>query len=336
MNMKKKIFLTFDYEVFLFESGCPKKSLFNPTERILNILEEKNIKAIFFIDILYYHRILSIESQIENCMIFEKQVQKMIKNGHDVELHLHTHWLDANLVKGNWSLSNLNHYKLSSFNISEIDLLFDLGIKLLSKICTKIDSNYRVKSFRAGGLCILPFELILNSFKKHQISFDSSIAAGHKSEFSNHAYDHSEITLKQPYFFSETPLFNDLSGGFIEFPLSWFKVNFVEKLLLKFKKSKHDKFNFVGKGIPLNSIKKNGLFKKFSSATYFYSVDHSTVSFSLLNRKIKRYSGEYLTFMSHPKLMSEKSFLLFKKLTSSDFIFLKFSDFKQNNYKNAF
>ena len=49
MNMKKKIFLTFDYEIFLYQSGCPKRSLFNPTERILDILEEKNIKAIFLL-----------------------------------------------------------------------------------------------------------------------------------------------------------------------------------------------------------------------------------------------------------------------------------------------
>ena len=198
---EKKIFLTFDYEIFLYQSGCPKRSLFNPTERILDILEEKNIKAIFFIDILYYHKLLSIESQIENCIIFEKQVQKMLKNGHDVELHLHPHWLDAIFINGNWNLNNLDHYKLCSLSNNEIDLLFDLGIKLLSKICSKIDSNYRVKSFRAGGLCILPFELILNSFKKHQISFDSSIASGHTSEFSNHAYDHSEINFKTTLFF---------------------------------------------------------------------------------------------------------------------------------------
>ena len=51
MKKEKHLLFTFDYELFLGErSGNVLDSVINPTQDILNLLEEYNIKAIFFVD----------------------------------------------------------------------------------------------------------------------------------------------------------------------------------------------------------------------------------------------------------------------------------------------
>ena len=68
-------------------------------------LKQNNINAVFYIDILYYYRILSMSDQRKNCRLFELQIQKMVEFGHDVELHLHPHWLDATYEDNIWKLN---------------------------------------------------------------------------------------------------------------------------------------------------------------------------------------------------------------------------------------
>ena len=325
--MSKYIFLTFDYELFLHESGCPVKSLFAPTDKLLNILEKNKIKAVFYIDILYYHRISSMSNQRENCRLFELQIQKMVELGHDVELHLHPHWLDAIYEDNIWKLHNLKKYKLENLSEDEIVKTFELGIKLLSKICVKKNPQYRVKSFRAGGLCLPRFNILLNIFKTKGIQSDSSIAAGLASKFKNHLYDYSKIDYKYPYKFNLSPFFRENNGTYTEFPVSWFKVNLIDKIFLKLSNEKNFKFEKFGEGIPLEIKNNQNFLNKFKSLVYFFSLDHSNISYELLNSKIKNFSSEYITFISHPKLMSNKSFKILEQLILSNRNFLRFSDY---------
>ena len=49
--MSKLLVMTFDYELFLgTSSGSVKKSLIEPVNEILSVLNEGNAKGIFFID----------------------------------------------------------------------------------------------------------------------------------------------------------------------------------------------------------------------------------------------------------------------------------------------
>ena len=46
----RKILITLDYELFFGQSGSIEKSIIEPTEKLLSILDRFNIKASFFVD----------------------------------------------------------------------------------------------------------------------------------------------------------------------------------------------------------------------------------------------------------------------------------------------
>ena len=55
MAKAKLLLITFDYELFLGEqSGAVTQCLINPTDRLLASLNSYGLKALFFIDTVFY------------------------------------------------------------------------------------------------------------------------------------------------------------------------------------------------------------------------------------------------------------------------------------------
>jgi len=72
----KTISLTFDYELFFKRSGTFDNSLFRPTNELIKIFDIYAIKATFFIDVLYYQRLL--EANVEEAKILREQLQLLV------------------------------------------------------------------------------------------------------------------------------------------------------------------------------------------------------------------------------------------------------------------
>ena len=112
MEKKPKIILTFDYEIYFGkESGTIEKCMIEPTEVLLNKLNFYNIKGIFFIDILFYIKMLSYSELTEKAKLMKEQIKKMVESGHRVELHLHPHWLDAEYKNKKWIFKSYKRYR---------------------------------------------------------------------------------------------------------------------------------------------------------------------------------------------------------------------------------
>src|ERR1700752_3016553 len=110
----KKVLLTFDYELFLGKkSGSVENCLLLPTESILNILDKYKIPSVFFVDATYLLKLKELKDSYTNVASdyakIVAQIRKMISGGHDVYLHLHPHWKDAQY------LPEINQWKLEEF-----------------------------------------------------------------------------------------------------------------------------------------------------------------------------------------------------------------------------
>ena len=194
MNKKPKIILTFDYEIYFGkESGTIEKCMIEPTEILLNKLNFYNIKGIFFIDILFYIKMLSYFELAEKAKLMKEQIKKMIESGHQVELHLHPHWLDAEYKNKKWIFKSYKRYRFNSLNKIVREKVFQMGINELEKICREVKDDYKIEGFRAGGWCIQPFEDFYEYFKKYHIKYDSSVAYG----ISGKSEGHSLILLQK-------------------------------------------------------------------------------------------------------------------------------------------
>ena len=322
----KTIALTFDYEVFLGVSGSIENCIIEPVNKLMLLLEEEKIPAVFFVDILFLDKLIKNECSIEFGVI-KSNLQELLKKGHSLELHIHPHWLDAKRVpdSNEWDLTDDRRYRVSSLTNEERVELFTKGHYILLSICQEIIPDYKIKAFRAGGLCIQPFDAFDGLLKSLDIFIDSSVAPGVYNNSPTHQYDFTNIKAVEPYFFSkeiDKPLTN---GEFLEFPILAYEVSFFERLIQRFKKrSPSHKIFGDGKANGPKSQVKQKWVDKFKSSKFLFSVDGDYYEDILLKR-IYGSKAEFITILCHPKLLSQQSFITIKKLSESKKV--TFSDF---------
>ena len=86
----KKCVLTLDYELFFDKSGTPQVSMLNPTDLLLNVLEETSSKATFFIDTIYLNKLRN-SNDIKNKILFDNIVNFPIYNVLKMEILIDLH-----------------------------------------------------------------------------------------------------------------------------------------------------------------------------------------------------------------------------------------------------
>ena len=315
---KKDIILTFDYEVFLGKSGTIEKCILEPVNLLLDVLDEADIKGVFFIDILHLVKL----REVGNHKDFNKlktNIQDLIKRGHFAELHIHPHWIDAVYDSNDrsWDLSENRFYKVSTLSKEQAKKIFHDGIELLSSIGKEVQVTYEIKAFRAGGLCIQPFSDFREVLFDNNILIESSVAPGLRNDDSIQSFDFSKSLKFEPYKFSEDPLVEVESGPFIQFPLVLYKVSFIDKVLSKLQGESAANSTFGdGNSVNKNNYKKVLFFDRFKSSSFLFSFDGDYYE-SILFDRIAKSKLKTITFISHPKLLSANSLSTIKKLSKS-------------------
>ena len=241
---EKKLLISFDYELFLGNrSGNITDCLFDPTNKVLEVIEARHAKAIFFVDTTYLLTLKKNSHRNEKIKYdFEKvcaHVASLVKRGHYVYPHLHPHWLDAEYIEktNEWRLNSTAKYRFNYCTQQEREEVFVGSMQLLNDIIKPVDANYKIDAYRAGGWCIQPFENFLPFFKKHNFLYDFSVLGGFYL-FSNAQYfDFSSAPEKSIYKFSNDITVEDAKGMLTEFNISSIHVSkatkFAEKIFLK-------------------------------------------------------------------------------------------------------
>ena len=153
-------------------------------------------------------------------------------------------------------LSNDNNYSFSSLDIIDQKKIFDIAYNELNDIVKSYDANYQLTCFRAGGLCLQPFNIFEPLLKKHNIFFECSVAPGMKSSSNTHYYDYTNHKLYEPYRFNKDPLNNDIDGEFIEFPITTCDVNLLDKIRQKLFSNSQNNSSIFGDGQAIPPVKR--------------------------------------------------------------------------------
>ncbi len=324
------IFITIDYELFFGSYiGNLEKSLINPTNKLLKILDKHNIKVSFFIDSGY---IIKLNEYREKYNVLEKDYQKIInqidiinKKGHDIQLHIHPHWEDSYFNGFKWVM-NTSRYRLSQYKENEI---YDIVYRY-KKILTNIVGEHKVFSFRAGGWCLQPFDKLKKAFKKNNIWLDSTVFYGGKNKSITHYFDFSKSPQKSIWKFEDNPLSENKNGFFTEIPISSYKVSplFFWKFIFA-KKLGGDKHKPFGDGVAAGGSKfdKIRMLTKYSNSVV--SIDGYKISFlqDAFNSFVKK-KKENFVIIGHPKSMTAYSIskleeFLLRNITSTFTTYLK-------------
>jgi hypothetical protein len=218
-----QILLSLDYELFFGpQTGTVEHCLLRPTEALANVVQNHDVHLSLFVDALYLQR-LSEESHRfprlqRDLDAIHRQLVSFRQQGHDIQLHLHPHWLDSFFDGEQWQLDT-TRYKLHDFSASEIVAMVGSAKKLLIDLI-----GDTVFAYRAGGWCLQPFATIAPALLAHNIWLDSTVFSGGVSDDKERWFDFTTAPLKDYWRFSSDPNNEDCHGPFVEVPISAMRV----------------------------------------------------------------------------------------------------------------
>jgi hypothetical protein len=324
------IVLTLDYELFFGEeTGSVSKTMVEATEKLLNVLDEYNIKAVFFVDVGFLKQLNHYKSKYpeleKDYDLIADQLRTLSKNGHDLQLHIHPHWEDSIYEDGRWKI-NADRYKLSDWPAGRVVEI----VTEYKDILEQFTINNPIFAYRAGGFCIQPFDKIKAALKKNDIWLDSTVFEGGYNKSGTHFFDFKNIPARPNWNFEDNLLEADKDGSFLELPISSYKVSpiFYWKLALTrlVKDPRHRSF---GDGSSLPASKK-WLIKKLSlPSTICASIDGYKASYldKTFEKRQKEYSDGNFVIIAHPKALTEYSLNEFRKFIENKILEHDFSTF---------
>lgn len=310
---KKRIILSYDYELFFGDrSGTVLKSIIEPTNKLMDVMEQNGFRGNFFVDYLMFRELekLSDERAAADLNLLKEQIRDMVRRGHRVELHLHPHWIDAKYNgDGTWNFDDFTHYSLSSLDEETIVAMFKEGTDYLNKLAAEVEPGYKIVAFRAGGWAVQPFDKLERAFIESGISIDSSASLGIFNYLRDSYYDFREMPNKVYYRFSNDVCIESGDGPFIEVPITSFKISFYfsleQKLLRKFTNKQFLKYT-DGTHNRNESVVKNRLSIMKKIKQKLFSSQKGMMNFSYIGGfslyfLIRGSKDGLICFIDHPK-----------------------------------
>lgn len=187
------LLLTLDYELCGNGAGDVMRDVICPTNRILNICDSHGAKMTIMFEVGEYWAFQKYESQLRENLgyspseLMRGQVVDAIRRGHDVQLHLHPQWINAQYAQGVWRLSN-SCWRLADLpdGLGDRDCLTSItgaltvGKQTLEGIIEPVAEDYQCVCFRAGGFYAQPSQNVISAMKRAGLRADSSVVKGYK------------------------------------------------------------------------------------------------------------------------------------------------------------
>ena len=199
--------LTFDYELFGDGSGDVIQHMIEPTEAILGICEQHGIKTTIFFEVLEYLKIKeewgkgnSMGYKRNPVQAIEKQVQQAALSGHDIQLHLHPQWVQAEWTGTHWEL-DMDNWRLGDFSAEgwTIEKLLRESKQALEELVRQAVPDYECTILRAGAFNIMPSEAVWQAMKNVGLKADSSVYPGGYKSGSLSRYDYCSVSEEKDY-----------------------------------------------------------------------------------------------------------------------------------------
>jgi len=229
------IMVTADYELFLGRNFLSNDDvLFTPTQQMIEVCDELDVPITFFADIcsVWAHQKFSLDDYISK---FENQLIDANKKGHDVQLHLHPHWMYSNHKNNEWQVSTdrMYLYELGfGSGDDEAPALIKRGVEYLQALLKKHNPDYSCLAFRAAGLALQPGESdLIKALYNNGIKIDSSIAKGLKFKLDTVEVDYSRTPELANWFISpETGIEQPAKAGVMEIPIGTFRSDLLTRI----------------------------------------------------------------------------------------------------------
>lgn len=341
--MKINLYLAFDHELPLGNLKTSySEALFEPTQKIINLAHKIDVPIILFTDV--FSAIKYRDWDYNNYFIpYITQIKEVLYGGHDVQLHVHPHWLTTTFSDGMFIPSS--DFALADFHNKigfSIDRIISESVAFLKEILSEINPDYHPVAFRAGGLNIEPESAeIFKALIANGIKYDSSI--GYKYYYASGltVVDFRELPNVANWYIDETGNFRkQAKHGIIEIPIAT-KPKSLFEIPTRFKLNKYAFRAPLSHGSMIHEGKRPGLkhkLKMYLSSRYLsfdnYTQD-SDYLISILDYNVKKFRNQEeisLAACSHPKTMGSyalqmmEEFVVKARKKYPDLRFMKFNE----------
>lgn len=318
------VLVTADYELFLGRNFLSDDEvLFHPTEQMVAVCDELNVPITFFADIcsVWAHQKFGLWEYVKK---FEKQMIQVCSNGHDVQLHLHPHWLYSNYEKEEWQIATERMY-LAELGYGTGDeaapAVIKRGVDYLHRLLQGQKPTYRCLAFRAAGLALQPGDRdLIGALLDNGIMIDSSVIKGVKFSLDTVCIDYSQTPKAANWFMSpETGIEVPANEGVLEIPIGTFKSDFAARVGFIWRRARSVRMR-RGAGISrsarqggwsnLKTLIAYNLRYIYTNPYFSFSCDTKGFNLEMLLRGFDDYvrrHGElgqlYVSMINHPKLL---------------------------------
>lgn len=324
------IVISFDYELYLGKNyySC-EQVLFEPTNRILDILEKRNVPATFFADVcsVFQHDRYGL-TEYSKC--FGDQICRMVKGGNDVQLHIHPNWLKSYPENGQWKFDK-DSYRIHYFNDKEdeewtMNSIIKKGVSFLNDTLRSVNSEYKCIAYRAGGFAIQPHENLFSLLHENGIVIDSSVVVNDSLQKGIASYDFRNTPSQLNWWVSSKDLMKESvvnskdSTGIWEVPVMTIKNSLLERLLLSNKKRVFISGKAMGHPIAIEAQKRFEKWEKVKRIL-LYNRSYRRLSLDAMNahylyKKVMKIYNKfdaknediYISLIGHPKAFTGEAF----------------------------
>lgn len=325
--MKCKLFLTFDHELPLGGVKTSyKEALFEPTDKLLKTARTLGVPINLFTDILCAYRFIVWDRGIF-FDLYQDQLRRTLKENHDVQLHIHPHWLTSSYDGTGFMPST--DFRLSDFAAHPdwpINKIIEQATGFLRDICSEAQPGYKCVAYRAGGYDLQRDNCeIIQSLVDNGICFDSTICKNYRFSSALSEVNHAGMPATPNWFIESTyNNNNETHDGILEIPIAGIPKSIFE-IPTRFKIKKYAFRAPADHGFQIHKGRPAALSKRIiqllsnrmlSFDNYTYSANYLLKILDYNLKKYRHYDEILLCSIGHPKTMGAYSVQLFSDFVS--------------------
>lgn len=176
-----KLYYTLDYEIHGNGDGNPRDLMVEPTCRLMDMMERYHQRLTIMADVA---EILCFKRYWENTgrddfhvQEIEQQLCDAIRRGHDVQLHIHSSYFNAQW-NGTHFDQCIEEYNMAALSYERISAMVGACVEYLENLLRPIKLDYRVWLFRAANWSMMPTPTLYRVLVEHGITHDTSVYKG--------------------------------------------------------------------------------------------------------------------------------------------------------------
>ena len=179
--MTYKLYFTLDYEIHGNGDGCPMQLMVEPTYRLMDLLEQYGQRVTIMADvaeILCFRRYWENTGRDEFYVAeIEQQLRAAIQRGHDVQLHVHSSYFNAEWTGKHFDQC-IEEYNMAALHYERVKDMVGQCITYLENLLRPIKPDYRVWLYRAANWSMMPTPVLYQVLSEYGITHDTSVYKG--------------------------------------------------------------------------------------------------------------------------------------------------------------